>query len=179
MSKYFDLWLEVTQEIAKGYAHLEKFEEWSKSPFSWMICLPSSMKGKKVEEIVSKWLKSMNIEVTKASDTQADLVVAGRRVEVKMSTLWGSGVYKFQQIREQDYELALCIGISPSSVHLWAIPKAILIKHSTPQHKGKFGKDTRWLTVSADSPPEWLKAYGGNLLNEEDVHKVISTLAGR
>ena len=32
--------------------------------------------------------------------------------------------YKFQQLRDQNYEFAICLGISPFSAHCWVLPKA-------------------------------------------------------
>jgi len=35
--------------------------------------------------------KAMGLDVKSSGDSEADLIIAGRRVEVKFSTLWESG----------------------------------------------------------------------------------------
>ena len=45
-------------------------------------------------------------------------------MEIKFSTLWKSGVYKFQQIRDQEYDAMVLLGISPFSAACWIVPKA-------------------------------------------------------
>jgi hypothetical protein len=53
---------------------------------------------------VAGWCAAKGLDVTSSRNPEADRVIAGKRVEIKFSTLWESGVYKFQQIRDQDYE---------------------------------------------------------------------------
>lgn len=102
--------------------------------------------------------------------------IQGHRVEVKSSTLWENGFYKFQQIRDQDYAFLICLGLSPHSAQCWIIPKKVLYDHvidHTPQHggkkHGKKGKDTYWFTVYPDKPENWLEPYGGTLANASRV----------
>jgi hypothetical protein len=45
------------------------------------------------------------------------MLINGHRVEIKFSTLWQEGIYNFQQIRDQNYEYAVCLGISPFEAH--------------------------------------------------------------
>jgi len=63
-----------------------------------------------------------------------------------------------------------CLGVSPSDVHAWFIPKAVAWEHAIPQHGGEEGKDTKWLSFQADSVPQWLAPYGGTLT---DVLRII------
>lgn len=101
--------------------------------------------------------------------------VHGNRVEVKSSTLWGSGIYKFQQTRDQDYAFLICLGLSPTNAHCWIIPKDVAFSHAESQHKGKEGTDTYWLEVDPDRSDEWLESYGGNLA---DASRVLVRLIG-
>lgn len=87
----------------------------------------------------------------------------GRAVEIKLSTLWDQGVYKFQQLRDQDYEFVLLLGLSPTVAHSWCVPKGDAITNSIPQHGGAAGSDTRWISFRAESPPPWLNPFGGEL----------------
>ena len=141
-------------------------DPWAGSPFAWIRTRPSRQVGKIGEQLVAGWCAAKGLDVTRSSNSEADRVIAGRRVEIKFSTLWESGVYKFQQLRDQDYEFAVCLGISPFDAHCWVISKAVLREHvigHTPQHTGKGGTDTFWLSFDASSPPAWLAPCGGRL----------------
>lgn len=141
-------------------------DPWAGSPFAWIRTCPSRQVGKIGEQLVAGWCAAKGLDVTRSSNSEADRVIAGRRVEIKFSTLWESGVYKFQQLRDQDYEFAVCLGISPFDADCWAISKAELRKHvigHAPQHTGKRGTDTFWLSFEASSPPAWLAPCGGRL----------------
>ncbi|MDA8399734.1 MAG: hypothetical protein M0008_06755 [Actinomycetota bacterium] len=50
-------------------------------------------------------------------------------MEIKVSTLWQSGVYKFQQIRDQEYDYLLYLGVPPFDAHAWLLPKSVLFEH--------------------------------------------------
>jgi len=151
----------VTNAVSKEYA--ANMEVWSGSPFAWILTLPSRAKGAAAEKIVDGWLTANGFEVRRSGQTGCDRTVNGMKLEIKFSTLWKSGGYVFQQLRDQDYVSVFCLGISPARVHAWIIPKAIAWKHATPQHGGSLGKDTRWFGFQADSPPEWMSEYGGSL----------------
>jgi len=137
---------------------------WAGSPFEWMVPkISSRQRGKIGEQLIKSWLENHGLKVEPSKDTQADLLVAGHRCEVKFSTLWEKGIYKFQQIRKQNYDFLICLGISPFDAHCWVIPKAVAWNHATSQHTGKSGKETRWLSINPAKPDDWLKEYGGSL----------------
>lgn len=117
-------------------------------------------------------MRGQGLDVTRSPNSDADRVIAGKRVEIKFSTLWESGVYELQQLRDQNYEFAVCLGISPFDAHCWVISKAVLRKHvigHTPQHTGKGGTDTFWLSFDASRPHAWLAACGGRLADAYDI----------
>lgn len=151
------------QMLQSDYTNAEQDRLWKDSPFDWIRRLPSPRKGKAGEQLVSGWCAAKGLDVTASSDSDADRVIAGQRVEIKMSTLWDSGVYKFQQLRDQDYAYVICLGISPFDAHCWVIPKDVVWERTTPQHGGSRGSDTRWLAFEAAMPPVWLVDYGGRL----------------
>lgn len=140
---------------------------WSGSPFAWIKTRPSRQVGAIGEKLVAGWLASRDFNVSRAPDSQADRIVEGMRVEIKFSTLWKNGSYKFQQLRDQNYEFAVCLGVSPFDAHCWAIPKSVIVDqwHNrgglSSQHGGVSGTDTAWLSVSPDTVPNWLQEYGG------------------
>jgi hypothetical protein len=152
-------------------------DPWAGSPFEWILQQRSSRrKGKIGEQLVAGWCAAKNFDVVRSGDSEADRLIEGHRVEIKLSTLWEAGVYKFQQIRDQRYEYLFCLGLAPFDARAWLIPKPILLQHVIGymgQHTGASGTDTAWLSVPASNPQPWLEAYGGRLA---DVHRLLEGL---
>ena len=127
------------------------------------------------------WLAARGFNVVRAGDSDTDRIVEGNRVEIKFSTLWANGGYKFQQLRDQRYELAICLGVSPFDAHCWIIPKQDVIRlwkveHKiSSQHGGQEGADTAWIDVRVEEHPDWLKQYGGSL---SDAIFALSKITG-
>jgi len=147
-------------------------DPWAGSQFAWIRTRPSRQVGKIGEQLVAGWCAAKGLDVMSSRDSEADRVIAGQRVEIKFSTLWKSGVYKFQQLRDQKYDFAVCLGISPFDAHCWVISKPLLLQHvigHKPQHTGKGGTDTFWLSFDAATPPAWLNPCGGRLASAYDV----------
>jgi hypothetical protein len=92
-------------------------DPWAGSPFAWLKNIPSGTRGKAIQELVERLCTDLGLEVTPSPDSDADRIIAGLRTEVKGSTLWKSGIYKFQQIRDQNYRILVCLG----SAHLMPI----------------------------------------------------------
>jgi len=104
--------------------------------------------------------------VTRSPDSEADRIINGHRAEIKFSTLGESGIFKFQQLRDQNYEFAICLGLCPFDARCWVIPKKELLRHvigHTGQHGGASGTDTAWMSFGPDEPYDWLTPYGGKL----------------
>jgi hypothetical protein len=105
-------------------------------------------------------------------------VINGRKCEIKFSTLWEDSIYAFQQIRDQDYEFAIMLGISPHAAHGWVASKAELHDHPTDvraQHGGEAGRDTKWLRFRPEAPPTWLRPAAGDLAAfVEEARRVLS-----
>ncbi|NUQ70043.1 MAG: hypothetical protein HUU17_04410 [Chthonomonadales bacterium] len=161
-----------THELKADYLRVEGDDPWTDSPFDWIRCLRSGQIGKIGAQLVARWCTEKGLTVIPSGDTQADRVINGKRVEIKTSTRWKTGIYMFQQIRDQDYDYAVCLGISPFDAHCWVLSKDVLRRHvigKTPQHKGKAGSDTFWLTVDPDNPHEWLSSCGGALASAYEI----------
>lgn len=157
---------EIASNIMPDYQ--EKNDQWVNSPFGWLKTLPSRRRGAAFERLVHEWCVENQLEVSSSPDSDADLVLAGVRVEVKGSTLWETGTYTFQQIRNQNYDVLLCLGICPFDAHCWAIPKDHIISLWNAgivrsQHGGASGRDTAWITVNPAKPHDWMRPYGGSL----------------
>lgn len=159
----FERFLEAN-EAAKQRIGIAAENPWIDSPFEWLRSIPSSRrKGKAGELLAEAWLEGLGYRVERPRGVGHDRVVAGRRVEIKFSTLWEAGNYVFQQLRDQDYEFVFLLGISPRGAYVWIVPKAVAWAHSTPQHGGAQGSDTRWISLDPTNPPRWLHEYGGEL----------------
>jgi len=160
----FDLLASAANYIKKD---LEiDYLSWKDSPFEWVLKLPAGSKGKLGKHLIYQWCALKGLSVDKSPDSQADMLLNGHRIEIKLSTRWKSGVYKFQQIRDQNYEYAICLGISPFEAHCWVISKALLQEYvigHMGQHTGMRGQDTSWITVNPTQPPIWLVPHGGTL----------------
>jgi hypothetical protein len=138
-------------------------DAWEASPFAWIRREPSRRKGAIGEALIRDWATQAGITVDRALASGHDCRLDGVPVEVKFSLLWGGGEFVFQQIRDQDYEVACLLGLQPLRVHLWAVPKDILWQHSTGQHTGAAAQDTKWLRFQANNAPAWLSPYGDTL----------------
>ena len=148
---------------------------WVDSPFRWIKNRPSRQIGSIGESLVAGWCANRSFDVVRSRSSDSDRIIAGHRVEIKFSSLWTDNlIFKFQQIRDQDYDYCFCLGVSPFDANAWFIPKSELKENRppalVPQHGGAAGRDTKWLSFTASSPPEWLGPFGGRLA---DVYKLI------
>lgn len=140
--------------------------DWVESPFAWIKDLPSRTRGKVGEQLIEYWCKEQNFEVRPSPDSDADRIINGLRVEIKSSTLWKSGIYKFQQLRDQAYDVVVCLGLSPHNVHCWVLSKEVILEQWRSggigsQHGGRQGIDTAWLEVNPNAPQAWLTPQRG------------------
>lgn len=154
----------ISGTLQADYAQAQ--DSWAGSPFAWIKAQSSRRRGKIGEQLVSGFLAAKDFDVARVRGTSADRLVNGHRVEIKFSTLWQSGIFKFQQIRDQDYEVLICLGVCPFDAHCRAIPKSALREHVIGvmgQHTGRMGTDTAWMSFAPDEPFQWLEPFGGRL----------------
>src|SRR5574339_707323 len=157
VSPEFELLASAAKFIKQEFMKNESI--WSESPFQWVLTLPSASKGKLGKRLIYQLCALKGLSIDSSPDSQADMMINGHRVEIKFSTLWESGIYKFQQVRDQNYEYAVCLGISPLEAHCWVISKKILRQYvigHMGQHTGSTGLETAWFAVNPQSPPNWL-----------------------
>lgn len=155
----------LSATLAPDYAPSND-DPWIGSPFEWILRVPSRTKGAIGEALVAGWAAAKGFDVMRSRSSDADRIINGQRIEIKMSTLWKSGGFKFQQIRDQEYDFLLCIGLSPFDAQAWLIPKACLdelVIGYMGQHTGASGTDTSWLGFQADAPFDWMAPYGDRL----------------
>lgn len=152
---------------------------WRNSTFAWIWACPSRQRGQIGEQLVAGWCAAHGLKVEPPPDRDCDRVISGLRAEIKFSTWWAQGGYTFQQFRDQNYDIAICLGLSPFDAHACVTPKYDLKKHvigHTPQHTGARGKDTFWIQgLDPKKPPQWIVPWGGTL---ERALSVLKTLAG-
>ena len=151
---------------------------WSGSPFYWIKSRPSRQIGTIGEALVAGWAASKGFDVTRPTSSEHDRRIEGLKVEIKFSTLWtDSRIFKFQQLRDQDYDYCFMLGASPFDAQAWFVPKQELSFNRppalVPQHGGTAGRDTRWLSFPATTPPDWLNQFGGRL---SDVARLIQAV---
>lgn len=173
----FDL-LAGLADALEGTYPLEP-DEWPSSPFDWIRRTPSARLGVIGEKLVTAWAESCGSVVDRAPNRDYDRLINGYRVEIKTSTLWSNGSYRFSQIRDQDYDYCLCLGLSPASAHVWLLPKDVLLKHvigHMGQHTGAGATETAWLPVVPEFPHAWMRPFAG-LARAESILLQVDELA--
>ncbi|MCJ7434352.1 MAG: hypothetical protein MUO77_12765 [Anaerolineales bacterium] len=173
----FELLATAAKFIEKEYA--KGNEAWQSSPFEWVLYLPTGSKGSLGKRLIKQWCALKELAVDRSPDSEADMLINGHRVEIKFSTLWKAKIYKFQQIRNQNYEYCILLGISPFEAHCWVVSKNILWQYvigHMGQHTGSSGQETSWLSVNPAKPPDWLSKCGGTL---EEAYVVLKGLSHR
>ena len=152
-------------EILRDQYECDNFD-WVESKFEWFRNFPIGTKGKIGEKIIKQLFESYDYDVSFLPGPDADLLIANLRIEVKMSMLGKSGTHTFNQFRDRNYDVAICLGLSPHDVHCWVLPKELIMEKWAsgdlkPQHAG--GKDTKMLTVNPSAPQDWLTPHSGRL----------------
>lgn len=150
----------VSASLRPEYVKAGVPDPWSGSPFEWIKTRPSRQVGKIAEQLVAGWSAARNLNVMRSPDSEADRIIEGVRVEIKASTLWASGSYRFQQIRGQDYEVLALFGLSPFDAHLWIVDKALAWKNTPGQHTGAGGRDTHWIEIRPGAAAPWIPGTG-------------------
>lgn len=160
----FDFFVAIGEQIRGEFE--KKEDDWAESPFHWIKIIPPASRGKLGTRLISSWCAAHGLKINSIPDSEADILLNGQRTEIKFSTLWNTGIYKFQQIRDQNYKFLIALGISPFKAHCWVIDKTILKRHvigHQPQHTGSGGTETFWFSVDPNQPDDWLQNTGGTL----------------
>lgn len=163
----------LSTTIAPDYARAAD-DPWLGSPFQWILSVPPATRGAIGESLVAEWCEAQGFDVLRSPNSEADRSIHGHRIEIKFSTLWKTGIFRFQQIREQNYDYVFCIGSSPSDAQAWLLPKRVLREYvigHMGQHTGAGASDTDWLGFPAQKPYPWMAPYGGRL---GDVARLIA-----
>ncbi len=138
------------------------------NPFNWLLTMPSATIGAYGAKFASELFRINGFKVLRPlGGSDHDRVFNGHRIEVKFCTRRKEdAVFWFEQIRDQEYDFVLCLGLSANDANCWVIPKRALMlpkEGLSPQHGGKDGKDTLQLQFLPNSIPAWLNEFGGSL----------------
>lgn len=152
----------ITDDLVKYYP---KNTAWQSSSFNWIRGLPPGSKGTVGRNIATGLFNHYGLTAT---THKSQIRVNGNGISVKLALMWDSGVLKFQNIRDTDFDFALCLGLYPSHAFGWLVPKGeIWANHAvrndrpgiTRQHKGA----DAWIHIEPKSPHKWLEPFGGSI----------------
>ena len=122
-------------EITNLNVFKEVLDREGKDPYRNSAFLPikqlsSKAKGAICETIVEEYFSKKNYKVTKASNSDHDRIIDGKKVEIKSSFMWinkktGQGThFRWQQIRtNQDYDIVCFVAFYPDRVEFWGATK--------------------------------------------------------
>jgi len=147
-----DLLTASARAVAHQYAAAD---EWAGSPFAYLRTLPTASRAKAAEAMVEHALRQLGFRVAPRTAPSHDRVVEGQKVRIKFSTRWRTGLYTFQQVRDEEYDFLLLLGVSPQEGHLWVLSRTVALS--------LVGHPTAWISFAPADPPVELRTAGGNL----------------
>jgi hypothetical protein len=147
-----DLLTASARAVAHQYAAAD---EWAGSPFAYLRTLPTASRAKAAEAMVEYALRQLGFRVAARTHHTHDRVVEGRKVRIKFSTLWRTGLYTFQQVRDEKYDYLVLLGVSPQEGHLWVLSRTVALS--------LVGYPTAWISFAPADPPAALRSAGGHL----------------
>lgn len=105
--------------------------------------------------MVEHALRQLGFRISPSTSPTHDMVVEGKKVRIKFSTRWRTGLYTFQQVRDGEYDILALLGVSPQEGHLWVLSRPVALS--------LVGHPTAWISFSPTEPPAALAAAGGSL----------------
>jgi hypothetical protein len=173
--------VELMQEMSRALSDAHsQVRDWSGSDFNWMLTLSTGARGAVGRQLVEAWVGSLGIPTGRVSENNAHYVLAwDLRIQVKTSTMWESGHFRFQQIRDQNFDLLLCLGLQPDDVSVWLFPKDVVLEHLSGvggQHTGASARETYWMNLAPGANNSWVDEYGDQFSTAKDF---LSDLSGR
>jgi hypothetical protein len=163
----------ITEIATSTNAYKEVIEKnqnsvWVGSIFEHHKGLSSKAKGSWGERLACDILEGLGANVPRrkngknkkpqGSGTDFDIYVDNKKIEVKTSFAWDEteDSFTWQQIRDQEYEYILFVGVNPNECKAWFATKNDLIKNifgrnEYRQHAGKDGEqDLYWIQTKGD-----------------------------
>jgi hypothetical protein len=105
-----------------------KKSPWDGSENEWLRVLPPKKKGSFGEKIVAEVYKKLGADVKKSKGTDSDIIVNGKKIEIKLSCCAFKGdnpcSFTFFQIRQfQDYDYIAFFSVYPDHAEIHVIDK--------------------------------------------------------
>jgi hypothetical protein len=145
---------DLMEFVEKNYAQfaiVKRKKRFEKSPFRSITQGNPHERGAFGVRIVNGIAANMGFVIEKSgSGSQSDTRINGINTEIKTAFQKEDGKFILNQIRDQDYDFVVTIVIEPQNVHIFTVPKLIMLSHCTGQHSGKNTKDTRIFTGELD-----------------------------
>lgn len=149
-------------------SHLKQISIWDGSTFELIRTISSPRaKGAIGEKLTSDVMTHLGHVVTKPSNSGHDRIIDGYKTEIKLSTTWDNRLdtFTWQQIRNQDYDRIIFIGVNPYDISFYWAEKSDLVTHifgndHYRQHAGKNGgQDLYWIQAIKRLP--WFRDIQG------------------
>ena len=101
---------------------------WTGSRLEGYRRLGNTNRGQIGEEFIREYLTAAGITVGNGSRvTPTDLLIAGKRFEVKTASLGANGTFQFNHVRlDRTYNYLLCLGICPEKIVYLAWRKGVV-----------------------------------------------------
>ena len=133
--------------------------DWRGSPFEPLRSMANRRKSavgvRTVRELI---LRRFKILLHSSVSPAAALAYGAMIVKVKTCIQWENGNVVYEQIRsDEPYDLLVMAAFCPDDFLLWAVPRKVVLAQSLPQH----AEHSRWVRFEPESPPGWLRPFGG------------------
>jgi hypothetical protein len=133
----------------------EPADDWDDSPYLWLKQLPPVSRGRAAAALLHRWCQHLGIPATANPKAPTELSTPAGTVQVKSSTLWSAGEYRFQAVRPGHHTHLALLGISPHRAHLWVLPSGLALAH-----RDNVRGDAGWITLTPTRPAAWTHPYG-------------------
>lgn len=146
----FEALVKIYNTLKHKYMNERKFA-WENSPFAELIpTFGIKDTGIIGEAMIFALMELYGISVKTAlvNNDDYDLMINGKRIEIKFATQSKVGVFTANQIRDQNYDYMLIIGLSPNNITYWLFDKAKAWEIGSFQHGKSEIKDTKIITVT-------------------------------
>ena len=170
----FDELSDHARSLSPDYTDEEAQESWEGSPFAWIRTLAPRTKGAIGLRLSETIISDAGVSASRAGGR---LMVGEHRIVTRFSMEWTAGGFKFEQLKDNNYDFVFCLGVRPTAAFAWLIPKSEILVDGTlqerdnlgGQHRGAAATDTFWLGFNPEAIPEWLQNFGGTISKAEAV----------
>lgn len=145
-----------------------KSNPWDGSENEWLKVKAAKVKGSLAEKIVKKAYESFGFKVSKSKVTDSDLLINGKKVEVKLSCCaFNKGIpstFTFFQMRpKQDYDTLVFLCVKPNDVEIWEMDKEDFMNEICKDEKGIV------IAGGKEKHTRLINEYGKDWLRENDL----------